>query len=215
MDIQQYFGKSLEAYEVAKLIKKYTELGYEIIYNRRKRHPFFVRPDLHLINKETGDEIIFEVKSKYTYKKETFNGIIEQKEFYKSKFPHARFVLVLAKEEEPISFESKTIKKQLLDYIKSNYHDALNDIYKINKIEFEEVDYFECVNVDFGDFTSIKIQGYANIKYWIEVDEDDFKGKKLADGTPFYFDLKMNYDPSSNVIFKIDNSLSKIKFDFT
>lgn len=209
---RENFGKSLEEFEVAKLIKKYNDLGYQI---KHRRLPKLFRPDLHMINSKTRDEIIFEIKSKYSYNEQTFSDIERQRAHCSHYFPNARFVLVLAKEEKSISFKSKTIKTLLFDLIKSDYKEEFNKIYTKMNIEFEEVDYFECSNVDFGDFTSIELEGHGNIIFWIEVDEDNFKGKRLTDGTPFYFKIKIKHQQDKNTLYQIDKQSSVIKFDFS
>lgn len=208
------FGLSLERYEIAKLVKKYTELGYEV-FNLRNFYSRNLGPDLYIKNNETKDEIVFEIKSHYTYRANTLEQLNIRRDYYRQEFPNARFVLVLAKEEQPITFESETIKTLLLNFIKSNYAEEFNEIFVKNNVEFEEVDYFECTNVDLGDFTTIKFEGQANIKFWIEVDEETFKGKRLTDGIPFHFNLKIEYKPNKTSLYQIDRQSSKIKFDFS
>jgi|GEM_PF-2168332 len=213
MASRKEFGKSLEEFEVAKLIKKYTKLGYEVI-DEDWPHLSFI-PDLHIINKEIEDEIIFEIKSKYRYNKDFLEIINAQRTYYRYIFPNARFVLVLAKEEQPISFEGEMIKTLLLDFIKSNYAKELNKFFPKNNIELEEVDYFECSNVDFENFENIKLRGQANLKFWIEVNEETFIGKRLADGITFNFDLKMKFEPNKTSLYQIDEQSSQISFDFS
>jgi len=238
MESQENFGESLEAFEVAKLIKKYTQIGYEIVddgyliqYKDWREHKdwpkykdlleylgsrhFRLIPDLHIINKETQDEIIFEIKSKYSYNEETIRTISAKKAYYSNFFPNARFVLVLAKEERPIFFEGEIIKKLLLDFIKSNYKEKFTEFFSENNTELEEVDYFECSSIDFEDFTNIKLQGQANLKFWMEVNDETFKGKRLADGITFNFDLKMKFEPNKTALYRIDKQSSKINFDFS
>ena len=133
MEPEENFAKSLEEFEVAKLIKKYTNLGYEIVDDKDWAHIYI--PDLHIINKKTQDEIIFEIKSRYKYNKDFLEFLNIQRSYYQYVFPKARFVLVLAKEEQPISFEGEIIKKLLLDFIKSNYKEEFSKLFPENNTE--------------------------------------------------------------------------------
>lgn len=214
------FGEELEQFEIAKLRRKYEALGYEFKQNFKPRRSnfdtFYV--DAYAINRATSDEIIFEIKSLYTYNKRTAQDIRKKREEYLNWYPNARFILVLAREEKPLSFQFPQLGKLLFDFISKNPQELL-DLYDLKgfiSIRFHDVtdeDYVtdvECTSFTYLEGSTFQFKGYANFRFWMYVEEEDFRGEVLNEGIPFFFNASVKFTNSEPMI-----SQCKIKFDFS
>jgi hypothetical protein len=69
---------------------------------------------------------------------ETFQNIQKGKKHITVDITQTRDLFSFSKEEQQISFESKTIKMLLLDFIKSIMLKEFNKVYNKNNVEFEK-----------------------------------------------------------------------------
>ena len=206
---RQKFGESLEQFEIAKLKRKYEPLGYEFIENVDSENFQF---DAFAYNKATGDSIIFEVKSMYSYNKSIAQEIRKKREEYLKFYPNTRFILVLAREEQPLSFQFPQLANLLFDYISNNPEELL-DLYELNgfrSMRFHNITDVECTGFTYLEGSTLQFKGYANFRFWMYFEEEDFRGEVLNDGIPFYFNASVKFTNSEPMI-----SQCKIKFDFS
>ena len=205
------FGQNLEVFELAKLKRKYEELGFVFFTDHKRRGKIF---DAFAKHPETKEEIIFEIKRAENFRKGDTERLLQQRNEYLKLFPKARFVLVLAKEAREMKIPYSGLNELILNYIEEKYmtniKGNINGIIKLDTVT--DIVYN---NLDFGNFRYIKATGNANLKFWIRIEENEFNGESLSDGLPFSFNIKLVFRPDNEkVIYEIEND-SKIDFDFT
>jgi hypothetical protein len=209
------FGESLEQLELSKLRIKYEKLGYnfEESYQRKRKGDLF-QFDAYAKHPVTKDEIIFEIKSKETIQKGDTERILSTRDKCLSYFPRARFIIVLAKEaKEPIIVES-SLNFLLKKYIEAEYLKNLKGSIK-GFMNVESVDQISFEKVNFNNFESLEVSGYGNLKFWLKIDYEQFKGRALSDGTPFEFHAFLTHNPEKlGDIYVIDNK-TVITFDLS
>jgi hypothetical protein len=213
--LQKTFGENLEVFELAKLKNKYEELGF-IFYTDHQRIGKGNRYlfDAFAKNPLTNEEIIFEIKSAKDFRKGDTERVLQQRDTYLKLFPRARFVLVLAKEPVKPNILDSAINDLLLKFIeKEKLKDIMSKIdgfIKLNSLTDISIN-----NLDFADFRTMNIKGYANLKFWIQIEDNNFRGESLSDGLPFAFDINLIYSPNEiSTIYKLEKE-SKIDFDFS
>lgn len=204
-------AENLERLELAKLKQKYEALGYEFTIESRRQH---LSLDAYAYRKEPRDEIIFEVKAIATLSAAEQRQIIsERRKIIKQAFPNARFVLVIAKEnEESEVVDSPTLNTLLASYISERQFEILRgkipDIERPLSVEKVSID-----KVEFGDFSTIKMAGYANLLFYLRVDTVEFQGIRLADGITFKFEVSLQHTNNPQQIYNVAPD-SRLYFDF-
>lgn len=213
--LKKTFGEGLEQFEIAKLREKYEKLGYIFHENyriRKNKEPFIL--DAYAKNAKTKDEIIFEVKASESIKKGDTDEILKQRNKYLSFFPGARFVLVLARKSKELEIEKSELNTLLLEFIRVKYKDLLK-----SKIEgFEEIESIENISfekVNLKDFSSINIDGYANLKFWINFKDKEINGVSLSDGIPFKFIAKLEHNMHNPYSIYSLKETAEIEFDLS
>lgn len=206
------FGQSLEEFEVAKLRRKYEALGYEFRDNYRPRRRYFrtYAVDAYAVNRITGDEIVFEVKSVHSYNERTFQIIKNRRIDFQNWFPRARFMLVLAKEEKPVDFSFPELSILLLNYIISRETFLNEPFWRKQVVRPNSVEDIECTGFRFDGNARFEIRGYANFRFWYLVNEKEFRGEMLNDGIPFYYETAIRLDQGEPFL-----ESCKITFDFS
>jgi len=213
--MRKTFGESLEQLELTKLRIEYEKLGYKFDeqYKRMRKGEFF-QFDAYAKHPETGEEIIFEIKSKESIQKGDTERLLAMRDRYLFHFPKARFILVLAKEaKEPVIAES-SLNRLLKKYIEAKYmKDLKGSIKGFINVEIVEQISFEKVN--FNNFKSLEVSGYGNLKFWLKIDDKQFKGQTLSDGIPFQFRAFLKHNRGKlDEIYRLDKS-TEITFDLS
>lgn len=207
-----------EEYEQLRLKMKYEEMGYEVSFpeaiNEDRKQKYI--PDLYAINKETGEEIVFEIKSRTGLKKIKKGDILELRNRCLEHYKNAKFILVLPDEvKEDVSVDSK-LNDLLLNFIK----ETKLEYFQINIQGFFRLEHVEEVvldKVDFNDFKSINVSGEANLKFYIERNEGDLNALNISDGIPFQFNLTLTHNQFSDTkktVYTISEE-SRITFDLS
>lgn len=209
--LQKSFGENLEVFELAKLKRKYEELGFEFHTDRRRKGVIL---DAIAIHPETKEEIIFEIKRAENFRKGDTEKILQKRNEYLKLFPKARFVFVLARETKEYNIPDSDFNLLLLKFIEEKH--LKNIKRKINGfIKLDSVTDIVHDKLDFGNFKSINVTGYANLKFWIQIEEKEIRGESLSDGLPFAFDIKLVFKPGNREVIYEIGSDSKIDFDFS
>lgn len=196
-----------EKLEKLRLKAKYEGLGYKVSFPRISRDGGPI-PDVYAINKITGDEIIFEIKSRTSLSRIKKSMILQMRNHYLKSYKKARFILVLPDEVEEKKPIESILNDLLLNYLDKNYNEVfsknIEGFMKLKKIEELIMNY-----VNFNDFQNLTVRGEANLRFMISGRENEFYYENLADGIPFQFNLTLNY------IFpkKVDQNIYKISDD--
>ena len=204
-------GENLERLELSKLKKKYEALDYDFVVESRRKG--FVL-DAYAYKSEPRDEIIFEVKAIASLSVDQQRRILsERRSAIKQAFPSARFVLVIAKEsEESEIVESPTMNSLMANHLSEQYFDELRA--KIPNIRRPlKVEELSLERADFKDFSTIEIVGYGNLRFYLDVDTEEFRGTRLADGITFKFEVSLLHTNNPEQIYSIANG-SQFYFDF-
>lgn len=209
--LQKTFGENLEVFELAKLQRKYEALGFKFHTDLRRKGVIL---DAIAKHPETKEEIIFEIKRAENFRKGDTEKILQKRNEYLKLFPKASFVFVLARETKEYNIPDSEFNFLLLNFIEEKHIKHIKR--KINGfIKLASVKDIVHDNLDFGSFKSINVTGYANLKFWVQIEEKEIRGEFLSDGLPFAFDIKLVFKPgNSEVIYEIGSD-SKIDFDFS
>lgn len=213
--LQKTFGENLEVFELAKLKRKYEELGF-VFYTD---HPRTGKGNRYIFDAfakhlETKEEIIFEIKRAEDFRKDDTERMLQQRDTYLKLFPRARFVLVLAREAKELKIPDSGLNELILKFIEEKYLTKIKR--KIDGfIKLGSVTDIVYDNLDFGNFSLIKAKGNANLKFWFKIEEEDLRGESLSDGLPFAFYINLIYSPDEDAtIYKLGEG-SIIDFDFS
>jgi hypothetical protein len=211
--------ESLEIFELARLKEKYEGLGYNFQSNvRRKFNGQQVFFDALAKHPESKEEIIFEVKAQ-SLQRRTFNSdIISRRDLCKRIFPHAKFILVLAREREEPKIDKSILDGLLFDFIVREYLDFLHK--KISNLtKLERVDELSLEKISFNDFENISVHGFANLRCWTTIESETFKGEAFSDGVPFHFKIILlansNWTRHNNSQLYSISKNSTIEFDLS
>lgn len=209
------FSENLVQFELAKLKSKYEKLGFnfrEDCRMIRKGKQFLF--DAYAKHPETKEEIIFEIKALETFPKKSKESILKQREEYLKYFPNSKFILVVARLQKLPEISKSSINLLLQNFISEHYTKKLkSEVFNFMRVDsVTDISYDK---IDFGNFSLMNLEGYANLKFWIKQDNPTFKGESLADGIPFQYHIELIHNSSNSNSYYSLSPKSVIYFDLS
>lgn len=203
---------NLEQLYIAKLMHKYKSKGYEVYVDEKveiTRKSIMVL-DLYCLDPKTGEEIIFEVKSKKKLNRIDIQNFVAQRNRIKEFYPKAKIELVVAEDFEKEEPKKSDLNDHLFEYIQEKFSTVFKE--KVQGfIDFYDVDYVKQSEVDFNDFHRIRVKGLGNIRFLMltekRIDEKVVSNESLSEGFPFDFEINLKFngnEASNNKLYEVD-----------